>query len=811
MLPGRPLVLAALAVAAAAAPAQAATTLRAAKPAERDCAARLLRAGGPIKGVAQLTHTPARSGQLTARLTARRGDWDLALFDARSGALLHASATFGAAERLAAGVTAGRPVVAQACRRSGTASAARLTLKLTPLKPKAGPVEPVQLLRVRVLNEAEFARLEATGLDVTHNHGQGFADVVSFGAADRTKLLLGGFTWDVRNADLGATTRRALRVKLSARAAQAAAALPSGRTAYRTLADYQADLKKLADDHPGLVAPLEIGRSIEDVPIQGVEIAKDVARGDDGRPILALFGLHHAREWPSGEMPMEFATDLAKGFGSDARITSLLEKVRVIVVPVVNPDGFDVSRSAPTDQSFGGEGMAYKRKNCRPDAGFEDLPCGFRLNQGIDLNRNYGAYWGGVGASTTASAQDYRGPAPYSEPESEAVHKLSQTRDIVTVISHHTFTTDGVWLRQPGFCLKKPSGGTCSDANDVVPDEAGMKALGDAMGNASGWLSLLGWKIGEITGATEDWNYFATGAYGYTPEQRGTNFHPAFADAVVKEYTGGGAGAHGGVRESLLRAGEQTADRTQHSVISGKARAGTVLRLHKAFETPTAVAGTTIKDTIDLKLFVPSSGEFTWDVNPSTRPLSPSEEAYTVTCEDPRGDVLQTKLVAVARGKVFRLAMGCGMPDPVLDPPPAATPEPTPIPAPTAEPAPAPAATSAPSPVRTAPTPQPVKPRPRLTLVRTGMSARRFNRRRAARVAMRVDGGRVLDLLGRLSDARGRRFAEVRLARVDGDTRLLLKAIKGRPLKAGRYVVSVRARDVRGRLVTARRVVRVTR
>ena len=49
-----------------------------------------------------------------------------------------------------------------------------------------------------------------------------------------------------------------------------------------------------------------------------------------------------------------------------------------------------------------------------------------------------------------------------------------------------------------------------------------MKALGDAMAAATGWTSELGYAtLGDITGATEDWNYFAQGTYGYTPEARG--------------------------------------------------------------------------------------------------------------------------------------------------------------------------------------------------------------------------------------------------------------------------------------------------
>ena len=60
-------------------------------------------------------------------------------------------------------------------------------------------------------------------------------------------------------------------------------------------------------------------------------------------------GVHHAREWPSGEHAMEFAFDLAMNYGKNQRITGLVDKVRTVVVPIVNPDGFNLSREAPVD------------------------------------------------------------------------------------------------------------------------------------------------------------------------------------------------------------------------------------------------------------------------------------------------------------------------------------------------------------------------------------------------------------------------------------------------------------------------------
>ena len=68
-----------------------------------------------------------------------------------------------------------------------------------------------------------------------------------------------------------------------------------------------------------------------------------MARTDDGRPVYLQMGAHHAREWPSGELP-RVAVDLVKRYHQgDARV-GRCRRVRVVVVPVVNVDGFAVSR-----------------------------------------------------------------------------------------------------------------------------------------------------------------------------------------------------------------------------------------------------------------------------------------------------------------------------------------------------------------------------------------------------------------------------------------------------------------------------------
>ena len=144
------------------------------------------------------------------------------------------------------------------------------------------------------------------------------------------------------------------------------------RDGYREYADYTTEMKALAAAYPGHVRSITIGTSLEGRPIEGVEIAAGVNAADDGRPVFLKAGLHHAREWPSGEYPMEFAIDLARLRHRPAD-HAVLQKVRVIL-PVMNPDGFVASRSfgtSPLDddnatlpQNAAGSG-AYRRKNCR--------------------------------------------------------------------------------------------------------------------------------------------------------------------------------------------------------------------------------------------------------------------------------------------------------------------------------------------------------------------------------------------------------------------------------------------------------------
>jgi hypothetical protein len=503
-----------------------------------------------------------------------------------------------------------------------------------------------QLVTVDTPSRSDKALLQTLGLDLTEHAGHDYVEVVLHSLDDVAALGSAGLSYDVRIPDLLAREAENKRVDAAYAAATVRSPLPSGRDGYRTLEDYDADMAALERDNPDLVELITLPHpSLDGREIHGVEIGKDVQGPDRGLPVFLMLGVHHAREWPSGEHAMEFAVDLVSNYGSDARITDLVDRSRVVVVPVVNVDGFDMSRTdgglvdlreadgGGTASILGTPGNAYKRKNCRVVDG-QDTPDGScavaatspgGYGVGVDLNRNYGGYWGGPGASDLFADPTYRGAAAFSEPETQNIRELISSRQVTTLITNHTFSN--LVLRPNGAAPDLVPGSEGMPLGDPF-DEAALKALGDDMAAQNGYTSQHAWELYDTTGSTEDWSYNATGGFGYTFEIGPDEFHPPFPE-VVDEYLGAGQYAGKGNRAAFLLALENAVDPATHSVLTGKAPAGATLRLRKTFATPTWDGS--IQDSLDTTMTVGKDGRYTWHVNPSTRPVVMARQIETVS------------------------------------------------------------------------------------------------------------------------------------------------------------------------------------
>ncbi len=595
------------------------------------------------------------------------GDTDLAIFDASGQAI--ASAASPDAQEVAQGWTrTGGRLRVQVCRRDGDPASSRVVIRRavlpTGVTASEARADPPQLVNVIAPTRADRNRVASMGLDLTEHAGTGTIGVVLHGATDRARLQRAGLRWTVVVPDLVAQDLAARSQEARAGRGTARAGLPSGnRTSYRTLSDFESEMKTLAAGNPGLVRLITLPKkSFGGRDVMALEIATDVNL-KDGRPGFVNTGVHHAREWPSGENAMEWAYELIKGVKSgDARLTKIAQGSRNFIVPIVNADGFNASRTAGAVVADSGRNEAvpdtaylvagattggeYRRKNCRSPDNSETAQCltsAGIAEPGVDPNRNYGGLWGGPGATSDITAQTYWGPGPFSEPETQNVKALVGSRQIMTLITNHT--TAGLLLRAPGIAA----------LGDPVDENRGYKALGDEMALENGYFSQNSFELYDTTGTTEDWTYNTAGGFGFTFEvycgapnyQTGDcddpAFHPSYA-RVIEEYEGTSPQADHktdpgrstenpfgnvkgydgkGNREAYKIAAESAMNEARHAVLSGKVAPGTTLRTRKAFQTETYPGQTPQRfpDSLESSIEVGGDGTFRWAVNPSTRPI----------------------------------------------------------------------------------------------------------------------------------------------------------------------------------------------
>jgi carboxypeptidase T len=173
--------------------------------------------------------------------------------------------------------------------------------------------------------------------------------------------------------------------------------------------------------HPELVRIQGIGSTHEGREILAVEVA--APDGPAERPELLFMAGIHPREQPPQVALMSFMDELVSGYGSDERVTRLLETRRVWFIPVLNVDGkvYDFANGN------GGNQGANWRVSRRP---FENG------RHGVDLNRNGLVGWGS--ASDIPGSGTYHGPGPLSEPEVQALFDFMERRPIRLFLDVHS-------------------------------------------------------------------------------------------------------------------------------------------------------------------------------------------------------------------------------------------------------------------------------------------------------------------------------------------------------------------------------------
>ncbi len=270
--------------------------------------------------------------------------------------------------------------------------------------------------------------------------------------------------------------------------------LPAG---YQTYADLTQNLKGLAQTYPNLATLEDAGDSWE---TQQGKAKRDIwalkitARPNQEQPAALFTGGHHARELAPVEVSYRLAKSLLEGYGKDPRITAMLDSREVWIVPMVNPDG----RSRVED------GEIFWRKNVHA----------FSAGVGVDINRNYDAYW--EKGEAYPPKETFRGEAAFSEPETQAIRNLFAKRKFGSWMDYHAYGNAVIW--PPGY------------SRDLSPDDAKFRELGQQIVAKNGYdADTIARRFYLSYGSGADWAYtrFGTLAYGC---EMGSSFHPTFQE-----------------------------------------------------------------------------------------------------------------------------------------------------------------------------------------------------------------------------------------------------------------------------------------
>ena len=244
---------------------------------------------------------------------------------------------------------------------------------------------------------------------------------------------------------------------------------------YHNSIELENEIQNMQQLVPDLVDVEIIGQSYLGKDIISIRITNKAIEMQKAKALVVAH--HHGREQITVEIALRFILRLLNLYGVDETITEYLDTEEIYVIPTINPDALDVVVN---------EGNNWLRKNLRPydddDDGFfdEDSPqdvdgdgiiswFDVYLREGessdpvfshsyfegidddldglvnedhiglVDPNRNYDVFWNTTPSKLSEpSSSTYAGPAPFSEPETQAFRDFALQHKFAMAYSLHS-------------------------------------------------------------------------------------------------------------------------------------------------------------------------------------------------------------------------------------------------------------------------------------------------------------------------------------------------------------------------------------
>ncbi|KMS68472.1 carboxypeptidase [Streptomyces viridochromogenes] len=296
---------------------------------------------------------------------------------------------------------------------------------------------------------------------------------------------------------------------------------PSGDSRYHNYAEMTSEINSLVSANSSIASQRVIGTSYQGRNIVAIKISDNVGT-DESEPEVLFTHHQHAREHLTVEMALYLLRELTSDYGSDSRVTNMVNNREIWIVPDLNPDGGEYDIATGSYRSW--------RKNRQPNSGSSAV--------GTDLNRNWNYRWGCCGGSSgSASSDTYRGASAESAPEVKVVANFVRSRVVGGVqqikagVDFHTYSELVLW----------PFGYTYSDTTTgmTADDRNAFATVGQKMAASNGYTPEQSSDLYITDGSIDDWLWGNQKIFGYTfemyPRSGGGGFYPP--DEVIERET----------------------------------------------------------------------------------------------------------------------------------------------------------------------------------------------------------------------------------------------------------------------------------
>jgi len=227
--------------------------------------------------------------------------------------------------------------------------------------------------------------------------------------------------------------------------------------------------------------------------LYALKISDNVAVDED-EPNFLMVGTHHAREIVPTVICNYSIKQFLTLYGTNTSVTDAVNNYEIWISPVWNADGYAYM--------FNYDNMW--RKNRHP----------YSPGIGVDLNRNYPFGWNSAGGgSSDPTSEEYKGPSPASEAETQTMMALGHDRHFAYVLDYHSYGREVLYSYLSLF----------------HPFASFLQSEAVRLSTAVGYGGSV--RLSSADGENYEWHLAFNGSYSNLIETH-TSFQPTYASAI---------------------------------------------------------------------------------------------------------------------------------------------------------------------------------------------------------------------------------------------------------------------------------------